>query len=137
MLHPALRQLRTPLGYHLERWADEDAARSVGDRAVTARAVGRAALAASRTPRRERRQRPLLAPAAAAGPVPRRVAALLSPEPDGLTAALPGTGNRRRVVAALALAACLAVSAAGTVEATTDLHHAVEIAQASEAGARR
>ncbi|MDH6142017.1 MULTISPECIES: M56 family metallopeptidase [Kitasatospora] len=137
VLHPALRQLRTPLGYHLERWADEDAARSVGDRAVTARAVGRAALAASRTPRRERRQRPLLAPAAAAGPVPRRVAALLSPEPDGLTAALPGTGNRRRVVAALALAACLAVSAAGTVEATTDLHHAVEIAQASEAGARR
>jgi Zn-dependent protease with chaperone function len=134
VLHPALRQLRTPLGYHLERWADEDAARSVGDRAVTARAVGRAALAAARTPRR---QRPLLAPAAAAGPVPRRVAALLSPQPAGLTSPLPGTGTRRRMVAALALAACLAVSTAATVEATTDLHHAVESAQLSDGGARR
>ncbi|MFE0465122.1 M56 family metallopeptidase [Kitasatospora sp. NPDC058965] len=46
VLHPALRRLRDPLGYHLERWADESAARSVGDRAVTARAVGRAARAA-------------------------------------------------------------------------------------------
>ncbi|PYC61400.1 M56 family peptidase, partial [Streptomyces tateyamensis] len=42
VLHPALRRLRGPLGYHLERWADESAARSVGDRALTARAVGRA-----------------------------------------------------------------------------------------------
>ncbi|MEU3571337.1 M56 family metallopeptidase, partial [Kitasatospora sp. NPDC036755] len=49
-VHPALRPLRTPLGYHLERWADEVAAARVGDRAVTARAVGRAALAASRSP---------------------------------------------------------------------------------------
>ncbi|MFE2177043.1 M48 family metalloprotease, partial [Kitasatospora sp. NPDC059462] len=49
--HPALRALRAPLGYHLERWADEAAAARVGDRAVTARAVGRAALAAGRSPR--------------------------------------------------------------------------------------
>uniref|UniRef100_UPI0004CBC509 M56 family metallopeptidase n=1 Tax=Streptomyces sp. NRRL WC-3742 TaxID=1463934 RepID=UPI0004CBC509 len=49
-LHPALRTLRSPLGYHLERWADEAAAAHVGDRTVTARAVGRAALAASRAP---------------------------------------------------------------------------------------
>ncbi|MBV6699679.1 M56 family metallopeptidase, partial [Kitasatospora aureofaciens] len=49
-VHPALRPLRAPLGYHLERWADEVAAARVGDRAVTARAVGRAALAASRSP---------------------------------------------------------------------------------------
>ncbi|WP_035841883.1 M56 family metallopeptidase [Kitasatospora azatica] len=123
VLHPALRQLRTPLGFHLERWADEDAARSVGDRAVTARAVGRAALAAAKAPRRDR---PLLAPAAATGPVPRRVAALLSPHrgtpPDSV-------GRRRRTVAALALTACLAVSAAATADATRDLHHAVESAQ--------
>ncbi|WP_317621392.1 M48 family metalloprotease, partial [Streptomyces sp. CBMA123] len=32
-LHPALRPLRAPLGYHLERWADEVAAAQVGDRA--------------------------------------------------------------------------------------------------------
>ncbi|MFD8482155.1 M56 family metallopeptidase, partial [Kitasatospora sp. NPDC059673] len=46
--HPALRPLRGALGYHLERWADECAAAEVGDRALTARAIGRAALAASR-----------------------------------------------------------------------------------------
>ncbi len=120
VLHPALRRLRAPLGFHLERWADESAARSVGDRAVTARAVGRAALAAARAPRPAR---PFLAPAAAAGPVPRRVAALLSPRPR--------TGTRRRAAAALALAACLAVSTAATLEATSDLHHTVESAQAT------
>lgn len=119
VIHPALRQLRTPLGFHVERWADEAAAHSVGDRAVTARAVGRAALAAARAPRPAR---PFLAPAAAAGPVPRRVAALLSPHPR--------TGNRRRAAAALALAACLAVTSAATLEATSDLHHTVESAQA-------
>ncbi|WP_063771915.1 M48 family metalloprotease [Kitasatospora mediocidica] len=120
VIHPALRQLRTPLGFHLERWADECAARAVGDRAVTARAVGRAALAAARAPRPSR---PSLAPAAAAGPVPRRVAALLSPHPR--------TGGRRRAAAAVALAACLAVSTAATLDATTDLHRSVETAQAS------
>ncbi|GAB7180394.1 hypothetical protein ATKI12_0225 [Kitasatospora sp. Ki12] len=118
-IHPALRALRTPLGYHLERWADEVAAARVGDRTVTARAVGRAALAASRAPRPDR---PRLAPAAHSGPVPRRVAALLQPRP----AAAPGT--RLRAVA-LALAACLALSTGATLEATADLHHVVEAAQ--------
>ncbi|MFB7944850.1 M56 family metallopeptidase, partial [Kitasatospora phosalacinea] len=41
--HPALRPLRPALGYHLERWADECAAADVGDRALTARAICRAA----------------------------------------------------------------------------------------------
>ncbi|WP_406204599.1 M56 family metallopeptidase [Kitasatospora sp. NBC_01560] len=117
-VHPALRPLRAPLGYHLERWADESAAEQVGDRTVTARAVGRAALAASRSPRPDR---PRLAPAAHSGPVPRRVAALLQPRP---TAA--GTGCR---AAALALAACLALTAATTLDATADLHRTVEAAQ--------
>ncbi|MER6119208.1 M56 family metallopeptidase, partial [Streptomyces sp. NPDC001743] len=44
--HPALRALRAPLGYALERCADEAAAHAVGDRRVAARAIGRAALAA-------------------------------------------------------------------------------------------
>ncbi|RKT11123.1 peptidase M48-like protein [Streptomyces sp. 1114.5] len=118
-VHPALRPLRTPLGYHLERWADEVAAARVGDRAVTARAVGRAALAASRSPWPAR---PRLAPAAHSGPVPRRVAALLRPRP----AAAPGTGLR---AVGLALAVCLALSTAATLEATADLHHTVEAAQ--------
>ncbi|MCX4746201.1 M56 family metallopeptidase [Kitasatospora sp. NBC_01287] len=126
VLHPALGRLRAPLGFHLERWADECAARAVGDRALTARAVGHAALAAARTPRPPR---PGLAPAAATGPVPRRVAALLSPQPHTATR----TGTRRRVVAALALAACLGVSTAATA-ATSDLHRTVESAQLADGG---
>ncbi|MEV7773218.1 M56 family metallopeptidase [Kitasatospora sp. NPDC086791] len=118
-VHPALRTLRAPLGYHLERWADEVAAARIGDRTVTARAVGRAALAASRSPWPDR---PRLAPAAHAGPVPRRVAALLQPRPA------PTRGARLRAVA-LALAACLALSTGATLEATADLHHTVEAAQ--------
>ncbi|MFD7592570.1 M56 family metallopeptidase [Kitasatospora sp. NPDC059812] len=119
-LHPALRPLRAPLGYHLERWADEVAAARVGDRTVTARAVGRAALAASRSPWPAR---PRLVPAAHSGPVPRRVAALLQPRP-----AATATGTRLRAVA-IALAACLALSTAASLEATADLHHTVEAAQ--------
>ncbi|MEV7026832.1 M56 family metallopeptidase [Kitasatospora sp. NPDC093558] len=119
-IHPALRLLRTPLGYHLERWADEVAAAHVGDRTVTARAVGRAALAANRSPWPAR---PKLAAAATSGPVPRRVAALLQPRP-------PRTGTRLRPVA-VALAACLALSTAATMEATADLHRTVEAAQHS------
>ncbi|MFG2842782.1 M56 family metallopeptidase [Kitasatospora sp. NPDC048296] len=118
-LHPALRPLRAPLGYHLERWADEVAAARVGDRAVTARAVGRAALAANRSPWPAR---PRLVAAAHSGPVPRRVAALLQPRP----AATPGTLLR---AVALALATCLALTTGATLEATADLHHTVEAAQ--------
>ncbi|MFC8452663.1 M56 family metallopeptidase [Kitasatospora sp. NPDC057223] len=120
-VHPALRLLRTPLGYHLERWADEAAAVSVGDRTVTARAVGRAALAASRAPWPAR---PRLVPAAHSGPVPRRVAALLHPRPQ--------SGTRRRSAAALALAACLALTTAAALDATSDLHRTVESAQTSQ-----
>ncbi|MFD8701867.1 M56 family metallopeptidase [Kitasatospora sp. NPDC059648] len=125
-LHPALRPLRAPLGYHLERWADEVAAARVGDRAVTARAVGRAALAASRSPWPAR---PRLVAAAHSGPVPRRVAALLEPRPSGTPA------TRLRAVA-LALAACLALTTGATLEATADLHRTVEAAQ-HEPGASR
>ncbi|RKE21707.1 M48 family metalloprotease [Streptomyces sp. TLI_171] len=116
--HPALRSLGPALGYHLERWADECAAAEVGDRAVTARAIGRAALAAARAPAGPR---PRLAPGAATGPVPRRVRALLSPAPP----------HRRalRAVAALALAGCLAATAGAAAEAGHDLHRSVETAQ--------
>jgi Zn-dependent protease with chaperone function len=129
VLHPALRRLRAPLGFHLERWADECAASAVGDRVVTARAVGRAALAAARTPRPAR---PLLAPAVAAGPVPRRVAALLSPHPRTGALARPSAGGKpMRLVTALALATCLTVSTAATVAATRELHQTVESAQSA------
>lgn len=83
-MNPALGPLRSDLGYALERCADEVAARRVDDRAVVARAIGRAALAARRHPPPARSvERSLGADAAlmlgaTGGPVPRRVAALLA-----------------------------------------------------------
>ncbi|MFJ8487509.1 M56 family metallopeptidase [Streptomyces sp. NPDC094038] len=73
--NPFLRPLRTAVRYTAERWADEEAARSVGDRRTVARAIGKAALLSAGAPA------PTPAAAAATGPVPRRVAALLGPAP--------------------------------------------------------
>ncbi|MFE6664688.1 M48 family metalloprotease [Streptomyces sp. NPDC057697] len=119
LCHPALRSLRGPMGYALERCADEAAATAVGDRRVAARAIGRAALAA-RAAEGARRTRPRAALAAAAGPVPRRVAALL-----GRNTARPRVGR----AAAAALLVCLAVSGAAALDATSDLHSSIEAAQ--------
>ncbi|HEY5832928.1 M48 family metalloprotease, partial [Streptomyces sp.] len=77
--HPALRGLRGPLSYALERWADESAAAAVGDRRLAARAIGRAALAARPAPVTVRPHPAALS--ATTGPVPRRVAALLAAAP--------------------------------------------------------
>ncbi|MGW4383998.1 hypothetical protein ACWEMJ_29485, partial [Kitasatospora sp. NPDC004531] len=74
-------------------------------------------------PARERPPaRPGLAPAATGGPVPRRVRALLTPAP-------PRHRRAVRTLAALALAGCLAATAATAAEAGSDLHRAVETAQ--------
>ncbi|MEV6010657.1 M56 family metallopeptidase [Streptomyces sp. NPDC051976] len=118
--HPALRILRDPLSYALERWADEAAAAVVGDRRLAARAIGRAALAARPLP-----GRPHAALSAATGPVPRRVAALLALPPTTphlLRARAP------RAIAAV-LATCLALSAASALDAASDLHGTIETAQ--------
>ncbi|QIB47092.1 M48 family metalloprotease [Streptomyces aureoverticillatus] len=77
--NPFLLPLRTATAYTAERWADEEAAGVVRDRRVVARAIGKAALAPGRMPA------PVLAGLAAAGPVPRRVAALLGPAPAART----------------------------------------------------
>lgn len=77
--NPFLRPLRTAVVYTAERWADEEAARAVGDRRTVARAIGRAALVSAGTPA------PTLPALAATGPVPRRVAALLAPAPVART----------------------------------------------------
>ncbi|MFI6767031.1 M56 family metallopeptidase [Streptomyces sp. NPDC050355] len=128
--HPLLRSLRSPLGYALERWADESAASQVGDRRVTARAIGRAALAAR--PHAPAPYRPRTALAATAGPVPRRVAALLAP---GRTPGHPPirTGLRGRRLIAAALLICVALSASAALDAAADLHETVEVAQAQSA----
>jgi hypothetical protein len=75
LANPFLRPLRTAVACATERWADEEAARTVGDRRAVATAIGRAALVSRGTPVAT------LAGLAAPGPVPRRVAALLGPAP--------------------------------------------------------
>ncbi|MEW1751555.1 M56 family metallopeptidase [Streptomyces angustmyceticus] len=122
--HPLLRSLRAPLAYALERWADESAAVRVGDRRLTARAIGRAALA-SRPGLPSHRPGTVLA--ATAGPVPRRVAALLAPERPA--APPPRTAAHGRRLIAAALLACVAFSAAAALDAAADLHETVEVAQ--------
>ncbi|WP_152104864.1 M56 family metallopeptidase, partial [Streptomyces angustmyceticus] len=117
--HPLLRFLHAPLAYALERWADESAAARVGDRRLTARAIGRAALATRPAPASHR---PRTVLAATAGPVPHRVAALLAPEPSAAPAARTTALHGRRLLAATALLACLGISAASTMDAATDLH---------------
>ncbi|MFD9717124.1 M56 family metallopeptidase [Streptomyces sp. NPDC059076] len=73
--NPFLRPLRTAVAYTVERWADESAAEAVGSRRTVARAVGKAALVSQGAPFAT------IAGFATAGPVPRRVAALLQPAP--------------------------------------------------------
>ena len=48
--NPLLRPVTAEIGYAIERWADERAAAETGDRALAARAVARAALAAAACP---------------------------------------------------------------------------------------
>ncbi|MFC9931258.1 M56 family metallopeptidase [Streptomyces sp. NPDC127190] len=119
--NPLLRPLAHAVTYTLERWADEHAATATGDRRRVARAVGRAALAT-----RHSRARGGLPPAAlgllgrrrnplrGAGPVPRRVAALLAP---------PVT---HRLLPALATALVLAAATCSVAEAAHDLHRLLE-----------
>ncbi|MEV6126662.1 M48 family metalloprotease [Streptomyces violaceusniger] len=124
LLHPALRGLREPLAYALERWADEAAARAVGDRKLAAKAISRAALAAHRSKSPAARRGAILA--TAGGAVPRRVMALVQADDT----AQPATWRRCwRYAVAATLLCCLALSAATGVDAVEDLHLNVHIAQ--------
>jgi Zn-dependent protease with chaperone function len=121
--NPMLRPAAQAVEYTVERWADEEAAAVIGDRRLVAQAIGRAARAA--TPRR---------PAAAmvgvlgavflaghpnaptAGPIPRRVAAMLAPAPQ-----------HRLVLLAVVLALTLLASACA-IEAANDLQDLLALA---------
>ncbi|MFC6067509.1 M56 family metallopeptidase [Streptomyces ochraceiscleroticus] len=110
--NPFLLPLRTATEFCTERWADEEAAQAVGDRRVTARAVGKAALITRHAPMAG------LASFAAPGPVPRRVAALLRSGPPvrGWPPALTPAG-----IATLVAAAGTLASALSSVNATVAL----------------
>jgi hypothetical protein len=73
-VNPLLRPVRDTVGYLVERWADEEAAASVGDRELVARAVARAALA-TRVPA------PAVTLGIHGGLIVRRVRALRGPPP--------------------------------------------------------
>ena len=124
--NPLLRPVAVAVGYTVERWADERAATVTGDRQLAARAVARAALAATASPPRRDTQTAASVLGAVSiparmrrpGPVPRRVAALLRPPPE-LRLLL--------VAAAVLLVAAAGVSA---LEAARDLHALLASARA-------
>ncbi|ARF71167.1 M56 family metallopeptidase [Kitasatospora albolonga] len=119
-VNPLLRPLQSALVYSTERWADEEAARVTGDRRLTARAVGKAALISGPGPAAA-----AVAGFAAAGPVPRRVAALLGPVPPdrGWPPALTPAG-----AAAFVAAAGTTVSALSALNAAVALFLVLEAA---------
>lgn len=121
--HPALRTVRGAVALAAERSADEAAALATGDRRLTARAIGRAALASRDTPP----DRPAFTAAAATGPVPRRVAALLH---------RPTRHRRLAPAIALVLLVCAGVSSGAAAAGAISLHTSVEVAQ-GEARARQ
>ncbi|GGJ61062.1 M56 family metallopeptidase [Streptomyces brasiliensis] len=118
--NPLLRPFATAVTYTIERWADEKAASGTGDRTRVARAVGKAALAAHHRPALARVTDAALGllgrrgPLAKAGPVPRRVAALLAPPPG------------RHPVLTAVTAAVLAAATLASAEAAHDLHVLLE-----------
>ena len=117
--NPLLRPLSDVIHYTTERWADEVAARHVGDRSVVARAVGKAALVSRNHPS----VTPDVALAATTGPVPRRVAALLAGPPADRVLSVPG-------VCLIIATALVLASLVASLDAATDLHHVLEVAQA-------
>jgi hypothetical protein len=128
--NPLLLPVARAVDYTVERWADESAAAVTGDRRLVAATIGRVALLAPARPRRMRaaalaitgvrgRPGPRAVSLAWAGPVPRRVAALLAPPPG-------------RQLTLLAVAALLVlIAGASAAEAARDLHQLVEFAQAA------
>lgn len=126
--NPLLAPLREAVAYSAERWADEEAARVVGSRRTVARAVARAALVSRHAPAPGLVAFAQPGPGAGAGagaqpgpgpgPVPRRVAALLAPEPPGRS--WPPTGTAAGLAAWVA-AAGTAASALSALTAAVAL----------------
>jgi hypothetical protein len=127
--NPLLRPLARAVAFTVERWADEDAARVCGDRRLVARTIARAALAKASAARSGAvpawsagfalgmtGSRSDLDDLAGGGPVPRRVAALLTCPPQ------------RRLLLVIGVAVVLAATGVCTLEALRDLHDLLETA---------
>jgi Zn-dependent protease with chaperone function len=122
--NPLLRPLAKAIAFTVERWADEEAARSCGDRRLVARTIARAAMAKAALPAPSAPHVAFgvagdpatIADLSAAGPVPRRAAALLT-EP-----------LRRRPIPVACVALVLAATGVCVLEAITDLHELIELA---------
>jgi len=123
--NPLLSPLATAIGYCVERWADERAAAAAGSRPLAARAIAKAALAATAAPAVRLQSAVLLGalprPSTARGPglVPRRVTALLGPPP------------RLRLVPLVLTVGLVAVAGLSALDAARDLHAMIELAQSA------
>jgi beta-lactamase regulating signal transducer with metallopeptidase domain len=123
--NPLLRPVAAAVGYTVERWADERAAAAAGDRQLAARAIARAALASAAAPARPASHAGALGAVTGparmrrAGPVPRRVAALLGPPPR----------PRRLLLSAAVL--LVAATGASALEAVRDLDGLFDLARAA------
>jgi hypothetical protein len=120
--NPMLLPLARAVDYTVERWADEHAARVTGDRRLVAATIGRVAMLA--TPGRRPaatlgivRPRPRRVSVAWAGPVPRRVAALLGPPP------------RSRAPLLAAVVVIVLLTGASAVQAALDFHALLDLAR--------
>lgn len=125
--NPLLLPVARTVDYTVERWADEHAAAVTGDRRLVAETIGRVALLA--TPQRQRSAEVALRATGPryqrisitwAGPVPRRVAALLAAPP------------RTRALLLAACAALVLLAGVSALEAARDLHALLELAQAGQ-----
>ncbi|MCX4919330.1 M48 family metalloprotease [Streptomyces sp. NBC_00687] len=112
--HPALAAVTRQVSFAAERAADEAAARSAGDRTLTAHAVGHAALATTRA----RAALSSVTPGAVGGPVPARVKALLTHAPV-----------RRLAPALLIVATVIGLAGGSALAGAVSVHRGVEIAQ--------
>ncbi len=125
--NPMLLPVARAVEYTVERWADEHAAAVTGDRGLVAETIGQVALLASPRAARlpvmslgivdARTRRTSLA---WAGPVPRRVAALLTAPP------------RQRIVLLAASAVIVLLAGIAALETAGDLHALLEVAQAGQ-----
>lgn len=114
--NPLLAPVSRAVGDAVERWADEDAARAVGDRTLVARAVARASIAASAAgPARP----------SGAGRLALRMAATLAVV---RTRAMLGPAPRPRRFLTVAVLALMLAGAAGAVDTGSHTEHLFELA---------